>query len=317
MITPEIKYLKTADSTATSLGNIITSNISNGVINNAFTFNNNLYFSTNNTSSGAIIPQTYTKDNQTFGNLRLSGPQGNSSILDINKHQFKMEGIDETQIVFRTPNSYTKIDYDQQAAIYKIDVNSAPINFTINSGSDYRGLCICKFSDNNGTYTYTSGMPNWQCKIYTNIPFYSHEYIRLAGSSGYIRVDGTITAGSYIEGLYFNATSDKRAKTNITRSTFSALGLIKALPIYNFKYKSDNSDSIGIIAQEALNVSAGDFSLVCNPQASGENGNYMSVKESKLVYIAWKAIQEQQEIIDKQQEQINQLTELVNKLIQK
>lgn len=114
-------------------------------------------------------------------------------------------------------------------------------------------------------------------------------------------------AYSYIEGLYFNATSDIRAKKNVHQSTFSALDVVKQLPIYNFNYNTDDSASIGIIAQEAEDIDLDGFDIVNNKEASGKNGNYMTVKESKLVYIAWKAIQEQQEIIEALKKEIEEL----------
>ena len=127
---------------------------------------------------------------------------------------------------------------------------------------------------------------------------------------------GTKESGSlYIEkscnALYFNATSDVRAKTNVQHASFKALNIVKSLPIYTFNYKETGSPAIGLIAQDAAKISFGsDFSLVNNPTASGENGDYMTIKESKLVYILWKAIQEQQE-------QINYLTNLVRDLSKK
>ena len=129
-------------------------------------------------------------------------------------------------------------------------------------------------------------------------------------------VSGARELGSlYIEkscnALYFNATSDIRAKTNVQHASFKALNIVKSLPIYTFNYKETGSPAIGLIAQDAVKISFGsDFSLVNNPTASGENGDYMTIKESKLVYILWKAIQEQQE-------QINYLTNLVKDLSRK
>lgn len=138
--------------------------------------------------------------------------------------------------------------------------------------------------------------------------------------TGYVTIgnggNATKEANSlYIEGscnaLYFNATSDIRAKTNLQHASFKALNIVKSLPIYTFNYKETGSPSIGLIAQDAAKISFGsDFSLVNNETASGENGDYMTIKESKLIYILWKAIQEQQE-------QINYLTSLVKDLSRK
>ena len=138
--------------------------------------------------------------------------------------------------------------------------------------------------------------------------------------TGYVTIgnggNATKEANSlYIEGscnaLYFNATSDIRAKTKVQHASFKALNIIKSLPVYTFNYKETGSPSIGLIAQDAAKISFGsDFSLVNNETASGENGDYMTIKESKLIYILWKAIQEQQE-------QINYLTSLVKDLSRK
>ena len=289
MITPEIRYLKADDSTPTILGNIITSSMSNGVINNDFTFNKKVLntkqvvFGNNSTSvfndtenttdnSGYYIRFDSTKNYlmmYAYNELRL---KGYASQMTINREQLKFEGSN-TYILFKTNRT-----------THNSDLTYCPISFSINSG---KGFAIT-------TLAVESSIAD--TAAWFNVP---------------IKCDNSIHA------TYFNATSDKRAKTGIIQSTFSALNIIKSLPIYNFKYKSDNSDSIGIIAQEALKVHAGDFNLVVNPQASGENGNYMSVKESKLVYIAWKAIQEQQEIIDKQSKEIEELKQLVKALIEK
>ena len=40
------------------------------------------------------------------------------------------------------------------------------------------------------------------------------------------------------------------------------------------------------------------FSFVGNQKASGQNGDYMNVHESKLIYLLWAAIQEQQKEIE-------------------
>lgn len=138
--------------------------------------------------------------------------------------------------------------------------------------------------------------------------------------TGYVTIgnggNATKEANSlYIEGscnaLYFNATSDIRAKTKVQHASFKALNIVKSLPVYTFNYKETGSPSIGLIAQDAAKISFGsDFSLVNNETASGENGDYMTIKESKLIYVLWKAIQEQQE-------QINYLTSLVKDLSKK
>jgi hypothetical protein len=113
-----------------------------------------------------------------------------------------------------------------------------------------------------------------------------------------IKRDVVIDSSKYCSAGYFNATSDKRAKENIKKAEFSATNIIQSLDIYNFNYKNSNKQSIGVIAQEALDFNINGFSLVENENATGEEGDYMSIKESKLIYILWKAIQEQQKEIE-------------------
>ena len=119
-----------------------------------------------------------------------------------------------------------------------------------------------------------------------------------------VKCDGQIQAVS------FNATSDKRAKTNIKRlDQEKALDIVNKLPVYSFNYKKDNTPSIGVLAQEAAVYDGAipNFSLVNNEQATGENGDYQTVKESKLVYILWAAIQEQSRQINQLKSQLKEL----------
>ena len=113
-----------------------------------------------------------------------------------------------------------------------------------------------------------------------------------------------------IQAVSFNATSDKRAKTNIKRlDQEKALDIVNKLPVYSFNYKKDNTPSIGVLAQEAAVYDGAipNFSLVNNEQATGENGDYQTVKESKLVYILWAAIQEQSRQINQLKSQLKEL----------
>lgn len=136
-------------------------------------------------------------------------------------------------------------------------------------------------------------------------------YVTIGTSNNTTKEDYSLYIQNSCNALYFNATSDIRAKSNLQHASFKALNIVKSLPVYTFNYKETGSPSIGLIAQDAAKISFGsDFSLVNNETASGENGDYMTIKESKLIYILWKAIQEQQE-------QINYLTSLVKDLSRK
>ena len=108
---------------------------------------------------------------------------------------------------------------------------------------------------------------------------------------------------------FFNATSDKRAKENFEPlSTKAALKTVIDTPLYSFDYKS-GAHSIGVLAQDLIHVDMNNFSFVGNQKASGQNGDYMNVHESKFIYLLWAAIQEQQKEIESLRAQLKQFFE--------
>ena len=108
-----------------------------------------------------------------------------------------------------------------------------------------------------------------------------------------------------MEAQYFNATSDRRAKNNIQPLTTNALDWINNTTIYSFNYLSNLDPTLGVIAQELHPL--GDVSFVKNAAATGENGDYMAVAESKLVYVALKAIQELSKKVEELQNELQEL----------
>lgn len=118
---------------------------------------------------------------------------------------------------------------------------------------------------------------------------------------------GNIVVSGHIEATYFNATSDKRLKTNL-QPLPSVLSFVCSTPIYSFNYTQTNQPSIGVMAQDVDAEKYGDFKLTV---ADAEIG-YLSVHESKFVYVLWKAIQEQQEEIDQLKAELNKLKKTEN-----
>jgi hypothetical protein len=121
-------------------------------------------------------------------------------------------------------------------------------------------------------------------------------------------VNSNLKVDKKCEANFFNATSDKRAKENIQPATFSGLDLINKLSLYTFNYKASTDTVPGILAQDLLEVQPEGLDLVDNIAATGENGDYMSIKESKLVFVLMQAIKEQQAQIDELKAQIKNLT---------
>lgn len=125
--------------------------------------------------------------------------------------------------------------------------------------------------------------------------------------NGNIQARGTIESNDSVHAPYFNATSDMRAKENIKKLPFSALAFINNLNIYQFNYKGKNDTVPGVLAQDVLNSQPEGLSLVDNIDASGENGDYMSIKEDKFIFILMRAIQELKEDNDSLRYELEQL----------
>lgn len=120
-------------------------------------------------------------------------------------------------------------------------------------------------------------------------------------------ISKTSITKDYVEAPYFNATSDMRAKENITPFNGDAIKIITSLPTYTFNYKNSDIISYGILAQDLVNTKINDFSFIENINASGENNDYMKVKESKLIYLLIEGIKAQQKEIDSLKAQLEEL----------
>ena len=133
-------------------------------------------------------------------------------------------------------------------------------------------------------------------KVHVRGNSYFHSDVSITGSAG-LHVGGSISSRSYMktpsymEALYFNATSDKRAKIHIKPVTDSVLQIVKQMQLYTYIYKDTQTPSIGMLAQD-MNWTINGFDFVQNREATGRKGDYMTVHESKLVFVLWKAVQE-------------------------
>lgn len=296
---------------STDCGNIITSDIVNGCLNNNFSFRGTLSYLYNAdtifsiTRDTAQYPNTlltlspnkaYNAGSNSFGKIQFcTGGRGGYI-----SYQYKF-GSDVVQRLM--------IQATDSACNHGIQIRAGGLR---SKDSSLAGDYTCTIEQTiKGRIEITTTLPTAYSSTMNTNPI----FIGLKNGSS---VNGLAFAGSTfadtqayfnvpVNATYFNATSDKRAKENIRKATFSALDVIQSLPIYNFDYSEDKTHSIGLIAQDAQDINLDDFEIVANKEASGENGNYMSVKESKLVYIAWKAIQEQQEVIKALKQEIEEL----------
>lgn len=184
---------------------------------------------------------------------------------------------------------------DSLSNIYYKDEQTMVVQAADSNGKDYLEL-------NARSYNFTSAPVFIQKSLHVGAVTNFTENI----GQGNIKADGDIKADNKCEALYFNATSDRRAKSNITPAQFSALTIVKNLPIYTFNYTSKPEDKvIGLVAQEAAEYNLDGFNMVDNLDASGENNDFMQIKESKLVYVLWKAVQELSAEVESLKAQLN------------
>lgn len=112
--------------------------------------------------------------------------------------------------------------------------------------------------------------------------------------SKYVSFAQALSSDTSVTAPFFNASSDRRLKTNINAVEDSVLPLIVSTPVYTFNYKKHPTiPVIGIMAQDVLDKNINDFNLV-----KKSSGGYYEIKESKMIYILWKAVQEQQKQIE-------------------
>lgn len=181
------------------------------------------------------------------------------------------------------------------------NINDSNNNFTISFSSAGKDYITLKASENK----------NLELTIPTQGKFTVNANTILSDNSkleiGTNSISRTSITKDYVEAPYFNATSDMRAKENIIPFNGDAIKIITSLPTYTFNYKNSDIISYGILAQDLVNTKINDFSFIENINASGENNDYMKVKESKLIYLLIEGIKAQQKEIDSLKAQLEEL----------
>ena len=136
----------------------------------------------------------------------------------------------------------------------------------------------------------------------------SNRTLTMSGSNKIVcGINQTIIDSTKVEAPYFNATSDRRAKEDLLPFSSKALDIINQIQTFTYKYKDTKQVSYGVMAQDLLDIKINDFSFVENAAATGENGDYMSVRESKLVYLLLEGIKELQIEINDLRKEVEEL----------
>lgn len=175
--------------------------------------------------------------------------------------------------------------------------NNFKISFSSTDKPDYITL-IASESKN-----LDLAIPNGKFTINANTTWSDNSRLEIGTNS----ISRTFITKDYVEAPYFNATSDMRAKENIIPFDGDAIKIITSLQTYTFNYKNSDIISYGILAQDLVNTKINDFSFIENINASGENNDYMKVKESKLIYLLIEGIKAQQKEIDSLKAQLEEL----------
>ena len=121
-----------------------------------------------------------------------------------------------------------------------------------------------------------------------------------------LNASGRVTAQS------FDARSDRRLKTDlitVESEQIKALDIVDSVPIYTYYMKSDaekKNRCLGMMAQDIEKYNIDDFSFVDFDESKDE---YRNLKESKLVYLLWKGMQELDQKYKDLEEKYNNLLE--------
>ena len=153
------------------------------------------------------------------------------------------------------------------------------------------------------------------------------KYVFSAALSNVSKIDyavftnNEITFASRVNAPSFNATSDRRLKTNI-KPFESQLFKIKSLSPVSFTWKETGNHDFGFLAQEVFSTypamryipEKSDGSSLDNPVDASGNPVYLAMDYSKLTTCLWKGLQESVEIIETQQTKIETQQTKIEKL---
>jgi hypothetical protein len=101
--------------------------------------------------------------------------------------------------------------------------------------------------------------------------------------------------------------SDRRRKENFSNVSDSYLKVVEDVPVMNYNYKNSAIPQVGIMAQDLENTNIGNISCFVKVEDSLELNNKRSLYETKLVYILWKALQEESELRKKLEQRVADL----------
>lgn len=272
-------YLKWGEGTSgTSVNNLPTLYTSNGRVGEP---SNSLGYVLTNDATGVNINKEWVFNN----NIKMNNSNKGTSLV-IASHQ-----------------DFYKITTTNDFCF--LSGGSIALGVNLDSNFNYRCIHIVPPSKKD---SFDNARVNILSDLYIGGSTTNENYIAHFSRSGAITIKAPLEVkDNPVLAQFFNATSDKRAKENIQPAVYKALDLINKLPVYTYNYKNNTETVTGILAQDLLEAQPKELDLVSNINASGENGDYMSIKNDKFMFVLMKAIQEQQEKINHLEEELNKL----------
>ena len=106
-------------------------------------------------------------------------------------------------------------------------------------------------------------------------------------------------------------TSDRRRKDNFKNIEENYLSIVNQVPVLEYTYKNSDKKQVGIIAQDLEQVMTNNIDSFVTIQETADLKDKRSLNENKLIYILWKALQEESKLRNKLEQR---LIDLENKL---
>lgn len=129
-------------------------------------------------------------------------------------------------------------------------------------------------------------------------------------STGNLTAVKSISTEGYVNGKKFIDNSREETKKNIQKYTEKAIDIVKSTDIYEFNYKTDtdtSKKSIGFVIGDKYKYSKELTSI-------DEKGEEIGANLYSMISVAYKAIQEQQEIIEQLQTKIKEMEDKLNEI---
>ena len=250
-----------------------------------------MYLTTSNTNTGAtntyvgrVLVDRAATSVLYYQNIHMPWLFKHDAGIGCNKIQY-IDGADETLGIDHKKGTSIKLN-DTAVEIKDKDNNTLASVSTEEITLNKKTVITSGGLSVTGSITGSSDIIGNKLKATTSISASS------ADITGSVTV-GSLTSTGICQAVYFNATSDLRAKKDIIDYEFSDVfidDMLTAMVTYHFKNQADNDPLfIGLIAQQVVSICVkhdiDPRMFVNNLDASGVNDDYMSLNLNNLMFL--------------------------------